>query len=221
MGKFPEMHEKTSCLVCKRMEKSRQGRGHPAIHPATRPPPGHGHQPRPPGHPATRPPGHPDTQPPTTHATTGHGQPAIRPAGYPNHRAGHGHGPATATHEKKQSSLGARARGACKKTCCSTGNLLRNFGSFWGPCRHLVGSRVFLCLVDPAFCRFYSNPIGLEPHFPHISPYFHKFSQVFFQISRWSSGLIDPWPRQTTFFGTAGDWDIWPYLQASQAKPSR
>ena len=60
-----------------------------ATRPPTRPP---GHQPRPPGHPATRPPGHPatrppgqhpDTQPPTTHPTTGHGQPASRPSGQP------------------------------------------------------------------------------------------------------------------------------------------
>ena len=86
MGKFPEMHEKTSCLVCKRMANSRQGRGLPATHPATRPPatatrttPGHpatndtpDHRPRPAGHPASR-----LSQPP--------GRPRPRP------RPGHGH----------------------------------------------------------------------------------------------------------------------------------
>ena len=115
MGKFPEMHEKTSCLVCKRMANSRQGRGHPATrHPATRPP-GHPAT-RPPGHPATRPPGHrppatatghPDTRTPQHPATNdtpdhrprpaGHpasrlSQPPGRPRRRPRPRPGHGHG---------------------------------------------------------------------------------------------------------------------------------
>ena len=93
MGKFPEMHEKTSCLVCKRMANSRQGRGQPATHPATRPPghpatwpPGHPatHRPpatatRPPGHPATGPPSHPTTRPPDTRHPAGHGHARPRP----------------------------------------------------------------------------------------------------------------------------------------------
>ena len=76
MAKFPEMYEKTSCLVCKRMAD-------------TRPPT------RPPGHPATRPPGHPATRPPghtPDHRPRPAGHPAIQPAGYPNHPSGHGHG---------------------------------------------------------------------------------------------------------------------------------
>ena len=65
-----------------------------ASRPPTRPP---GHQPRPPGHPATRTtPGHPATNDRPDHRP--------RLAGWAGHGHGHGHGPATATHEKKQSS---------------------------------------------------------------------------------------------------------------------
>ena len=67
-------------------------------------------------------------------------------------------------------------------------------------------------LVDPAFFfRFCSNPIGLEPHFPHCSSYFHIFHHIFPRFfsdlptcSPHFSGVffrpfIDPWPRQTTW----------------------
>ena len=77
---------------------------------------------------------------------------------------------------------------ACKKTCCSTGNLLRNFGSFWGPCRHLVGSNRESCyvLLIQLFVGFTVTPLvwnRIFPIFPHISTSFPKF---FFQISWWS-----------------------------------
>ena len=107
MGKFPEMHEKTSCLVCKRMANSRQGRGHPATrHPATRPPgqgPATGHQRRP-RPPATRTPQHPATNDTPDHRPRPAGHPASRlsqPPGRPRPwpwpwprrrpRPGHGH----------------------------------------------------------------------------------------------------------------------------------
>ena len=89
MGKFPEMHENTSCLVCKRMENSRQ-----------RPrPPGH-----PPGHPDTRTCGHPATNDTPDTATA---RPRPRPRPRPGHGHGHAHGHG---HEKKQPSAAAEVQ---------------------------------------------------------------------------------------------------------------
>ena len=112
---------------------------------------------------------------------------------------------------------------ACKKTCCSTGNLLRNFGSFWGPCRHLVGSNRESCyvLLIQLFVGFTVTPLvwnRIFPIFPHISTSFPKF---FFRFP--DDLLAVDWSltQADDLKGTAGDWDIWPYLQASQAKPSR
>ena len=104
------MHEKTSCLVRKRMANSRQGRGHPATHP-----PGHPATARPPatatatrtcGHPATN--DTPDHRPrPAGHPASRLSQPPGRPRPWPRPRPGHGHGHAHGHAKKKESSAAA------------------------------------------------------------------------------------------------------------------